>query len=46
MVVVLPVEGVERACGAWKGRVTPVNIGHSSPSVSPKEMGLTWGHAF
>ena len=21
-------EGVKRACGAWKGRVTPVNIGH------------------
>ena len=39
-------EGVKRACGAWKGRVTPVNIGHSSPSVSPRKSGLTWGHVF
>ena len=38
------VEGVKRACGAWKGRVTPVNIGHSSPSVSPTKSGVTWGH--
>jgi hypothetical protein len=44
--VVPVIEGVKRACGAWKGRVIPVNIGHSSPSVSPKKLGLTWGHVF
>ena len=37
-------EGVKRACGAWKGRVTPVNNGHSSPPVSPKKLPVTWGH--
>lgn len=43
--LVMPIiEGVKRACGAWAGRVTPVNIGHSSPPVSPRKSGLTWGH--
>jgi hypothetical protein len=45
----LSAEGVKRACGAWKGRVTPVNNGHSSPPVSPRKVArdlascaLTW----
>jgi len=38
--------GREKGVRAWKGRVTPVNTGHSSPSVSPRKLGLTWGHVF
>ena len=38
-------EGANRACGAWKGRVTPVNNRHSRPlTVTRTDRDL--GHSF